>query len=103
MATHKVKAGNVAQLWDKPEAGRTNKGQLQAGTLVTVSVTRAVDGILYHQLVSHNNWWSKASWFEALPVSPPPPPTGTTPPETLPSYFTAHDESGNILGTYRKE
>lgn len=101
MATHKVKAGETAQLWDKPESGRTNKGQLQAGTLVTVSAERRVD-VLYYQLSSHSGWWSKATWFDALPA---PPPTGTTPPpqpDPLPAFFTAHNENGDNVGTYIK-
>lgn len=93
MATHKVKAGIVAQLWDKPASPRTNKGQLQAGTTVTVVTSISLD-TTYYQLSS--GFWSKAMWFEALPVTPPPDPNTIV----LPEYFTAHDAVGNVLGFY---
>lgn len=80
MATHRVRDRQVAQLWNQPEQPRANRGQLQGGVEVTVSETRTLD-VGYSKLSSHGNLWTKSSWLEILPVTPPPePPPDPDPP-----------------------
>jgi len=105
MATHKIKANTIAKLWDAPEGGQ--KGELQAGVQVTVAETRNVSMILYSRLSSHNQWWTKSGWLEALPVQPPPPPpTSPGAPKEIEitlaagARVTIRDANGNILHDY---
>jgi hypothetical protein len=94
MATHEVKPDTIAQLWDKPEEPRANKGQLQAGTDVTVSQTRDVNGVSFAQLSSHNGWWTKTGWLTALAATPPPTPAPAT---ELPAELRGFDAAGNPI------